>query len=331
VVLVSAIAIVGGWVVLAAVGTGGEPTGVGAAAGRFRAALVHDGPPAPRDIEPYRGRGTWVDAFDFDPAYQDGGVPAIGPDAVDAMAAEGVRTVYLQAARTDERSPAMLTDPSLLAQFLIRAHHHDMAVVGWYLPEFADVVTDLRHLQAVRDFEVFGHRFDGVAVDIEWTGDVDDDAERSARLVDLSRRLREVSGDEALGAIVLPPVQIEVVNPDYWPGFPWRDLSGIYDVWLPMSYWTFRSVASGYGDGYAYNTESTERLRANLGDPEALVHGIGGIGDEASPDELARFVRSLADTESVGGSIYDWDTLSTEGREAMQRLFTTGPGADLGG
>ena len=39
---------------------------------------------------------------------------------------------------------------------------------------------------AVADFEADGHRFDGIAVDIEWTQGVPDPAERSRRLVQLS-------------------------------------------------------------------------------------------------------------------------------------------------
>ena len=110
---------------------------------------------------------------------------------------------------------------------------------------------------------------------------------------------------------MLPPVLIEVVNEDFWPGFPWAAIAPFYDVWQPMSYWSFRSDASGYGDSYTYNEESIRRLRANLGEPDAIVHairGIGGIdgiddGDQRSRaiEELERFVDSLADTGSIGG------------------------------
>ncbi|CAN5660524.1 hypothetical protein BH20ACT2_BH20ACT2_23470 [soil metagenome] len=306
----------------------GSDTSSGAVAGAFMAGLALDGDPRPRNLDPYRGHGTWVDAFDFDPAYQaEGGEPALAPASVDEMADAGVRTIYLQAARIDERSPAMLTDRSLLAQFLIRAHRRDLAVVGWYLPKFADIDADLAHLEAMADFEVAGHRLDGVAVDIEFTDDVPDHGARSARLVELSQRLRASRDGEALGAIVLPPVQIEVVNPAFWPGFPWRDLASLYDVWLPMSYWTFRTEDSGYQDGFSYNAESTERLRANLGDGDAVVHGIGGIGDEATAEDLGGFVRSLVETGSVGGSIYDWDTLAPESRRAMTELFVEADGS----
>ncbi len=114
-------------------------------------------------------------------------------------------------------------------------------------------------------------------------------------------------------------------------------LGGLYDVWLPMSYWSFRSDASGYGDGYAYHEESVRRLRSNLGDPEALVHGIGGIGgvdgidDPPDPEEplatlaeIERFAVALADTGSIGGSIYDWNTLEPTVRTALADLLGAG-------
>jgi hypothetical protein len=300
----------------------------GAALGRVPVRLVAEGP-APRTTAAYFGLGTWVDVYDFAPTYAEGATPALTPESVDEMAASGVRTLYIQAARNDERAPDGVVDPAVLAQFLVRAHRHDMRVVGWYLPKFADVELDLRRMEAIADFSVLGHRFDGLAVDIEFTGDVPDHAVRSQQLVDLSRRLRDRVGDDALGAIVLPAVQLEVVNQRLWPGFPYAELSDLYDVWLPMSYWTFRNQDSGYHDGFHYNYESITRLRSNLGDDTALVHPVGGIGDEATPAELTGFLRSLADTQAVGGSIYDWRTLGAEARQLLADGFESGPAADL--
>lgn len=282
--------------------------GVGSRLGGGLGALTREGAAPDWSLDPYEGAGTWVDAFDYVPAYAGGTAVAVTSDDVDDMAAAGVRTLFLQAAREDERSPGPVVDPHEMAPLLVRAHAVGMQVVGWYLPRFGDVDADLEHLLAVAAFEVAGHRFDGVAVDIEWTEDVPDHAERGRRLVELSERFRAAVGDRVVGAIVLPPVQTEVVNPAYWPQFPWGALAGLYDVWLPMSYWTFRSEASGYGDGYRYNEESTRRLRANLGQPDAAVHGIGGIGDEASDEDYDGFARSLQETASIGGSVYDFAT-----------------------
>jgi hypothetical protein len=293
-------------------------------------AIVEESPPAARSVDAYRGLGTWVDVYDYAPTYQEAGTtPPVAPAAVDEMAARGVDTLYIQAARNDQRAPEGVVDPMVLAQFLVRAHRHDMQVVGWYLPKFADVDLDLRRLAAISEFEVLGHRFDGVAVDIEFTGDVPDHTLRNQQLVTLSERLREASGDDALGAIVLPAVQLEVVNTRLWPGFPYRDLAGLYDVWLPMSYWTFRRADSGYQDGYRYNAESVDRLRSNLGDGDALVHPIGGIAGDATPDQLTAYLHSLVDTDALGGSVYDWATLTADSRQLLADGFGSGPAAAL--
>ncbi|MGH9186029.1 MAG: hypothetical protein ACRD0U_09480 [Acidimicrobiales bacterium] len=288
----------------------------GAAGGRVGAAVARLAPAShgTRDVGAYGGLGAWIDAFDYVPAYQTGGPSAVRPAAVDDMAAQGVTTLFVQAARNDPRSPNGIADREVLAQFLVRAHRAGLRVVAWYLPRFADIEVDLRNLLLLHEFEVLGHRFDGLAVDIEFTEDVPDHAERGQRLLTLTQQLRERVGDDALGAIVLPPVQTEVINPRLWPDFPWGALAPLYDVWLPMSYWTFRSADSGYQDAYTYNEESIRRLRANLDRPTVPVHAIGGIGDALRPGDLDRFGASLVATDAVGGSIYDWATLSPADR-----------------
>lgn len=280
-------------------------------------AAVVAAPDRARSAASYRGLGVWVDAFDFAPAYQpDGGTPAITPDAVDEFAALGVRTLYLQAARRDDRSGPGLLDQTLLSEFLVRAHVAGMHVVAWYLPRFESVDTDLEKTLAMSDFEVHGHRFDGIALDIEDTSVVTDHAARSAALVDLVGRVREARPDDALGAIVPPPVQLEVVNPTLWPDFPWRDIADDVAVWLPMAYWTTRSADSGYRDAYRYSTESTDRMLANVG-RDAPVHLIGGIGDQTSPADLDDFRDALQRTGAIGGSIYDWNSMSDDLRQRL--------------
>jgi hypothetical protein len=289
---------------------------------------------AERTVGVYAGQGAWVDAFDFSPPYTRPAPPAVTPLAVAEMVDHGVRTLYLQSSRLDVRSPDVLEDRWLLAEFLIRGHQRGLRVVGWYLPKWSEDAADLDRLLAISAFAVLGHRFDGVAVDIEYTTTPEDPAERNLRLVELSRALRERTGGDALGAIVLPPVVTEVINPRFWPGFPWREIAPYYDVWLPMSYWSNRTTRSGYKDGYRYTEENVRRLRASLGDPDAVVHAVGGIGatdgvDDpvhpeeplASIDDLDGFVRALRDTGAIGGSIYDWRTTAPGARARFSALY----------
>jgi hypothetical protein len=268
-------------------------------------ALLRAPEPAERTVDAYAGAGAWVDAYDIG----DAGAPVtpVTPATVDAMADAGVRTVYLQAARDEAGRPAGLHEPELAGRFLVRAHARGLRVVGWYLPRFGDVDRDLEHLRAIAEFEVLGHRFDGVAVDIEWTDTVLDATERSARLVELSEGLRNATEGDALGAIVPAPVHLDVVNPGFWPAFPWDELASLYDAWLPMGYWTERTAASGYRQAATYTTENLRRLRDHLGD-EAPVHAIGGLGEGSTPEDVAAFVDAAEAEGVIGASIYDWAT-----------------------
>ena len=143
--------------------------------------------------------------------------------------------------------------------------------------------------------ESTGRGFDGVALDLEDTQGVPDVAVRNDRIVDLTKRTRKLLGkSRALGAIVYPAVQTELINPVLWPTFPYRRLEPSVDVWMPMAYFTFRDVESGYRDPLRYTEDSVALLRAHLRDKAAPVHVIGGIADLATPRTTWRFSRRPA-------------------------------------
>jgi hypothetical protein len=272
------------------------------------AAPLLESPAAPAGLEPYRGLGTWVDVYDWSRSYT-GGRPAVGPAEVDRMAELGVQTLYLQASKWD--SPTDVVDADLLHPLLERAEQRGLRLVAWYLPPLADPARDLQRLVAVAALP----HVDGIAVDIE-SRQVADVAERNRRLVELSAALRRALPGRAIGAIVLPPVVLEVVNPAYWPGFPYRELAPYYDVWLTMGYWTNRKAASGYRDAYRYTRENVDRLRANL-NAVVPVHPIGGLGAGTGPGDVEGFRRAAVDTGSLGGSLYDWRTTGADAWPGM--------------
>jgi hypothetical protein len=270
------------------------------------------------DIGAYRGLGTWVDVYEYVPALQGKGKkPPLTPSAIDDMKRRGVKTLYLQAAQDDARIPGATVKPKLLGEFLERAHDADIRVVAWYLPHFDDIKADLRHIRGLLDFRSDGERFDGLALDIEFRGDLADDTARSAAVVDLSKRVRDLAPNRPIGAIVLEPVLLEVVNANFWPDFPWRKIADLYDVWLPMAYWTNRNNDSGYRDGFRYTDENVRRLRANLGKAEAPVHVIGGLGDAATNQDYDGFVRAARAQRAIGWSIYNYGVTA---RTAWSRL-----------
>jgi hypothetical protein len=259
----------------------------------------------------YRGLGAWIDVFDWSAAYT-GGKPGVTPADVDRMADYGVQTLYVQASRHD--SPADVQEPERLMPIIERAHARGIRVIVWYLPTLEDVNRDLQRLLAIA-----GLGIEGVAVDIE-SRVVADPGERSRRLVDLSHRLRASLPGRTIGAIVLPPVVTDVINPNYWPGFPWKEIIPDYDVWMPMGYWTNRTEASGYRNSYRYTAENIDRLRANLGLPGAPVHPIGGIADKTSAADIDGYHRAATERGSLGGSLYDYRTTAPDLWPHLQRF-----------
>lgn len=302
-----------------------EPPGDGTSAAPTTRRVI---PPFPRDLVAYAGLGGWIDVFNFAPAYQPAGTePPLTPDDLDELQRRGVKTLYLQAARWDDKTPDGIVDPPLLGAFLRRAHELGMRVVGWYLPRFVDVDLDVDRATQIHEFTWEGERFDGLAIDIEYTEGEEDVARRNDNLVQFSRRVRTVVGDEPLGAIILAAVHLEVINENFWPAMPYAELGALYDVWLPMAYWTLRLAP--YDDGYAYVKESVDRLRAGLGDPDAVMAPIGGIADEMTEAQMDNFARALVDTGSIGGSFYNWNTTAPGMQAKARDLFTSGPASSL--
>ena len=262
---------------------------------------------------PFYGMGTWVDVFDWSPTYAKGAPVKLQPSAVDAMADQGVQVLYLQTTRADYAGPGDIVDPGVLQQWLARAEARKVQVVAWYLPTLTDVAADVRRLKATGRLPTV----DGIGVDIESKAVANHD-ERSRRLVDLSRQARRALAGRPLSAITLPNVVTDVINLEYWPRFPWAEIRPFYDVWQPMAYWTNRRSDSPYRNAELYTRENVERMRAKLGDPNAVVHPIGGIGDETTVADIAGFLKASRETRSVGASLYDWSTQSASSYTPMR-------------
>ena len=252
----------------------------------------------PWTLEPYRGFGAWLDAFDWSVTFARSPENVIGLEHIDHMASEGVQTIYIQASRWN--SPSDILEPERLQAIIDRAHGHGMAVIAWYLPTMVDPETDLRRMVAIASMD-----FDGFGVDIE-SLELDDVAERNRRLLDISSRLDEALGDRPLAAIVMEPVLMEDVNPQFWPDYPWMGLAEHYDVWMPMSYWTNRR--GGWRHSHTYTAENIARIRQRIGQPDAPVHTIGGIGDKTTVGDLHGMVVAAVEQRAIGGSIYDYRT-----------------------
>lgn len=252
-------------------------------------------------LQPYEGLGAWVDVYDWTEALG-GPDPSVGLDDLDAMGELGVQTVFLQTAHN--RIPGAVAEPERLDELIDRAHDNGMFVVAWYLPTLVDVEVDLERLVASAELDV-----DGLGVDIE-SIEVEDPALRTERLLDLTERLRAELGEEkALSAITLTPVHLEVLNPDYWPGYPWAELGRSYDVIQPMAYWSIRTGELRSGERYV--SENLRRLR-ELAGTDVWLHPVGGIADDVTDADLDGMVAATEAHLAIGGSLYDWATSSPD-------------------
>ncbi|HWB72787.1 MAG TPA: hypothetical protein VG452_11270, partial [Egibacteraceae bacterium] len=207
-------------------------------------------------------------------------------------------------------------DPARLAALIEAAHDRGLRVMVWYIPDFVDPQRDLRRAQAAVAFVTpRGDRADAFGLDIEME-DVGDVAERSRRLLALSAALRAWIGpDYPMAAVVLPPLQLDR-RPSWWPAFPYAELRAHYDVFIPMSYSSFRGTDPD--TTYLWNLQNVLELRRRAGDPNLPVHLAGGIADRLHA--LDAFVAAARDGVVVGAGLYDLHTTHPESWPALQAL-----------
>ena len=253
----------------------------------------------------FRGVGAWVDIFD-DAGWAD-------PEGtVASLRQEGVKTLYLQTC--NYRCKQDLHRPQTLSRWLDASHAAGIDVVAWYLPGFDDMERDARRSLAALNFEsVGGQRFDGFALDIE-ARDVDPVTKRNRRMLELSRRIRAAAGGSyPLGAITIPWWW------DWGGPFPYAGLDQMYDVFLPMIYFGYRS--DGPKGARSNTAKNIQRIRQGTGRRKTLVHPIGGIANDLNAREVGTFVRTSERRHAIGVSLYDH---FTSGPEDYLKLRTYG-------
>ena len=276
---------------------------VGAAAALPQAAA------ASAPIRCYRGLGTWVDLYDAR-AWDD---PAA---AVEDMEAHGVRTLYLET--SNYHWPSALNRPAAMSALIEQAHASGIQIVAWYLPGFRDPSKDYRRSLAAIDFRsVAGQKFDSFTLDIE-ASIVKDVALRNSRLRALSKRIRAAVGASyPLGACIPSPAGM-AMHTSYWPQFPFKTLAGIYDVFVPMGYYTYHG--DGYANAYRDTRDNIRIIREKTGRPGVPIHVIAGDAAKSSGSETTAYVRALRENGALGGSMYDWATTSDASWRALSNV-----------
>lgn len=253
----------------------------------------------------FGGLGAWVDIYD-DEVWADPEGTAL------AMRTYGVRTLYLETCNYSCKQD--LHRPETLYRWVEAAHAAGLYIVAWYLPSFDDLELDRRRsLAAINFVSAAGHRFDGFALDIE-TRVVSPVKKRNRRILDLSRQIREATGNKyPLGAITIPWFY-------EWGGpFPYAGLYQTYDVFLPMIY--FGARTKGARGARLGTADNIQQIRQATGSQKTPVHAIGGVADDLNAREVGAFVRTAQRRHVIGVSLYDH---STSGPEDWEKLQTFG-------
>ena len=260
-------------------------------------------------IDAYRGLGSWVDIYDAK-AWKD---PAA---AVADMAGHGVRTLFLET--SNSRSSFTIKNTAGASTFIREAHARGMKVVAWYLPDMKNGSTDYDRIAAAIGFRTSdGQKFDSFALDIESSA-IKSESARNSALASLSARIRSLVGATyPLGAIIPSPAGL-AKKLGYWDNFPYAAIARAYDVFVPMSYYTYHTkTASGAYD----DTDANVRIiRAQKGCSKIPIHLIGGIDVDSSTAETQAFVRAAVAMRCVGASFYQWSGTSAADWAALSAI-----------
>jgi hypothetical protein len=258
-------------------------------------------------IASYRGLGTWFDMYDFSSSWKNPAKAAA--DFAGKMKARGVGTLYIETANYHlPEGSETIYRPDALGPIIEQCHAQGIKVVAWYLPGFTNVAKDWARSKAAIDFRsAGGQKFDSFTLDIEATM-VKPATLRTHRLLTLSNKIRAYVGVKyPLGACIMSPAGM-TKSPSIWPGFPYAGLAAIYDVFVPMGYYTYHG--DGYANAYKDTQDNIRIIREQTGIPSIPIHVIGGDSAKSSKDETMAYVRALRENGALGGSLYDWANTS---------------------
>ena len=246
-------------------------------------------------LDAYQGLASWVDVYDT-PAWRN------PKGAVLDMARHGVRTLFVQTSHYNSATP--FCNVKALCEFIAEGHAHGMKVVAWYLPNMKPRSVDYKRVVAAVNLRTAdGQAFDSFALDIE-SNAVKSEAMRNRYLKALSLKMRAAVGPTyPLGAIIPAPVALRKEN-SLWHNFPYTMLAGIYDVFVPMGYYTYDGT--GASTAYSDVRSNLAILRSQRGCAQTPIHLIGGIAEDSSRAQVDAFVQGAREGKVLGASLYGW-------------------------
>ena len=255
-----------------------------------------------------------MDVYEWAPSSTDGN-PGVTPNQVSQMAEIGMKTLYIQSARTSR--DADIADPERFKEFVDAAHRHGMKVVSWYLPEHVDEQKDLRRVLSPLKSGV-----DGLGVDLE-SAKVGDVGVRNQRAIALVRNAAVLAGDVPVGAVTFAPQALDRYEPKTWPDFPWKEVAEVSDVVVPMAYWTmYREEVPESDDPVVYTEEALGLLRERVGD-DVPVHNAGGLLQDSDAAQVAAATAAARRHGAIGISMYSWSGYQPGQMDAMSESWET--------
>ncbi|MFN2595328.1 MAG: hypothetical protein ABR579_10625 [Actinomycetota bacterium] len=240
---------------------------------------------------PYQGLATWVDMYNRGPW-------AHPSRTISRMSSHGVQTLYLET--SSYRSHHAIYRRHSAARLITLAHASRIRVVAWSVPGFKNIQSDYtRIMKAITFTTPSGQTFDSYAMDIEATL-VRDINRRNKRFAKLASKVRSTVGSVVLGAIVPDPA-----HQTFWKPFPYLTVDRLFDVYLPMSYFTVRGV-HGLHKVHNYIVANVRFIKAASHNDSAQIHVIGGIAGDVSPRETRGMMTAARNMHAIGASLYDF-------------------------
>ena len=114
------------------------------------------------------------------------------------------------------------------------------------------------------------------------------------------------------------------IKPAYWPDFPYAQLADLYDVFLPMVYWTYST--KGPDGAYGYLAWALALLRSRRREPGCRRStSSAGRRTERRIDEERAFAQLVTDDGHLQGwSLYDWFGTKPPAWKALAAIPPTG-------
>ena len=200
-----------------------------------------------------------------------------------------------------------------------QCHARGIKVVAWYLPGFSDPSKDYKRSMAAIGFRsAAGQKFDSFTLDIEASivKNVDPAQQPAADAVQPHPRGRRDLVSARAPASRRRPAW--PCTPATGRGFPFKTLAGIYDVFVPMGYYTYHG--DGYANAYRDTRDNIRIIREKTGRPGMPIHVIAGDAAKSSGSETTAYVRALRENGALGGSMYDWATTNDASWRALRTV-----------